>query len=321
MRAVQVTRLDGPTAVEIRDIPEPEAIGPFGPVVLIEVKAIGVSFPDLLLSKGMYQLKPEPPFTLGVDAAGVVRSAPEGSGLQPGDRVATCTGYGAAAELMAAGPDAVFKLPHNITFEQAAAIPMNYMTAEFALGLRGQLQPGERVLVHGAAGGVGTATIQVAKAMGAETVAVVSSDAKADFVRSVGADHVVPLDGFRAAVEEIGKVNVVMDVVGGDAFLDSLRVLDRFGRLLVVGFAAGGIPEVKVNRLLLNNIDVRGAAWGEYAMTTPGYLHKQWQALLPMMESGLVDPPIGKVYEFDDFGQALVEMDERRTLGKSVVTV
>jgi len=296
-------------------------VGPFGPVVLIEVRAIGISFPDLLLSKGMYQLKPEPPFTLGVDAAGVVTSAPEGSGLQPGDRVATCAGYGAAAEVMAAGVDSVFRLPDNISFEQAAAIPMNYMTAEFALGLRAQLQPGETVLVHGAAGGVGTATIQIAKGMGAKTIAVVSNDTKADFVRRVGADHVVPLDNFRAEVEKIGRVNVVMDVVGGEAFLDSLRVLDRFGRLLVVGFAAGGIPEVKVNRLLLNNIDVRGAAWGEYAMTTPGYMQQQWQTLLPLMESGLIDPPIGRTYPFEEFSQALVDMDERRTLGKSVVIV
>lgn len=319
MRAIQVTRLDGPAAVEIRDVAEPEPVGPWGPVVLIEVKAIGVSFPDLLLSKGMYQLKPEPPFTLGVDAAGVVKSAPPGSGLAVGDRVATCAGYGAAAEVMAAGVESVFKLPDNVSFEQAAAIPMNYMTAEFVLGLRAQTKPGETVLVHGAAGGVGTATIQVAKGLGAKTIAVVSTEEKADFVRRLGADHVVLLDGFREAVQAIGPVDVVVDVVGGDSFLDSLRVMGRFGRLMVVGFAAGEIPQVKVNRLLLNNVDVRGAAWGEYAMTTPGYLLEQWQRLLPMMASGVIDPPIGKTYAFDDFSQALIDMDERRTLGKSVV--
>lgn len=321
MRAIQVTRLDGPTAVEIREIPEPDPEGPWGPVVLIEVKAIGVSFPDLLLSKGMYQLKPEPPFTLGVDAAGVVKSAPPDSGLAVGDRVATCAGYGAAAEVMAAGVDSVFKLPDNVTFEQAAAIPMNYMTAEFVLGLRAQTRPGETVLIHGAAGGVGTATIQVAKGLGAKTIAVVSTQEKADFVRRLGADHVVLLDGFRESVQAIGAVDVVVDVVGGDTFLDSLRVLGRFGRLMVVGFAAGDIPQVKVNRLLLNNVDVRGAAWGEYAMTTPGYLHEQWERLLPMMASGVIDPPIGKTYPFADFAQALIDMDERRTLGKSVVLV
>jgi NADPH2:quinone reductase len=202
---------------------------------------------------------------------------------------------------------------------------MNYLTAQFALAERGHLREGETVLVHGAAGGVGTATIQVAKGYGARAIAVVSTEEKAQVARDAGADEAVLVDGFKDAVMGLtdGRgVDVVMDVVGGDVFTDSLRVLAAQGRLLVVGFAAGqGIPEVKVNRLLLNNIDVRGVGWGAYAMMRPGYMQQQWAELLPMMERGVVKPPIGASYALEEFGQALVDMDERRTLGKSVVRV
>jgi NADPH:quinone reductase len=181
------------------------------------------------------------------------------------------------------------------------------------------------VLVHGASGGVGTASIQVAKGYGARVLAVTSTEEKAEYARAAGADDVVLLDGFKDAVAGLtdGRgVDVVVDVVGGDAFTDSLRCLARRGRLLVVGFAAGqGIPEVKVNRLLLNNLDVRGVGWGAYAMTTPRFMQQQWAALLPLLESGAIDPPIGATYDLDGFGQALQDMDDRRTLGKSVVRV
>jgi len=319
MRAAQVTRLDGPTAIEIRDLPEPTA-GPDD--VLIDVHRVGVSFPDLLLSRGEYQLKPEPPFSLGVDIAGTVVS---GAGFEPGRRVAAVFAYGGAQERAAIPADATFALPDSMSFDEGAALPMNYLTAQFALAERGQLQPGETVLVHGAAGGVGTATIQVAKGMGARTIAVVSTDEKAAVAKAAGADETVLVDGFKDAVKELTEghgVDVVLDVVGGDVFTDSLRSLSTQGRLLVVGFASGqGIPEVKVNRLLLNNIDVRGVGWGAFAMLRPGYMQEQWRALMPMMESGVVKPPIGKVYDLEEFGQALVDMDERRTLGKSVIRV
>jgi NADPH2:quinone reductase len=324
MRAVQVTSLGGPSAVEIRDIPEPEVEGPFGPQVLVDVHAVGISFPDLLLSKGEYQLKPDLPFTLGVDFAGVVRSAPEGTGFAAGDRVAACLPCGGAAETVGLGADSIFPLPDSLTFEQGAAIPMNYLTAQFALKERGQIHEGETVLVHGAAGGVGTATIQVAKGYGARTIGVVSTEEKGEVARRAGADEVVLVDGFLAAVKELtgGQgADLVMDVVGGDLFTDSLRALAPQGRLLVVGFTAGAIPEVKVNRLLLNNVDVRGVGWGAYAMVRPGFMAAQWRELEPMMAAGVIDPPIVATYELEDFGRALVEMDERRTLGKTVVRV
>jgi NADPH:quinone reductase len=324
MRALQVTTLGGPEAVEIREVPEPEADGPFGPQVLVDVHAVGVSFPDLLLSRGEYQLKPDLPFTLGVDFAGVVRSAPESSGFSAGDRVAACLPYGGAAETVALGADSVFPLPDALSFVQGAAIPMNYLTAQFALKERGGVIAGETVLVHGAAGGVGTATLQVAKGYGARTIAVVSTDEKAEVARRAGADDVVRTDGFLAAAKELtgGRgVDIVVDVVGGDLFTDSLRSLAPQGRLLVVGFTAGAIPQVKVNRLLLNNIDVRGVGWGAYAMVRPGFMTQQWRDLEPMMTAGLIDPPVVSTYELDDFGTALRDMEERRTLGKTVVRV
>ena len=324
MRAVQVLTPTGPTDIELRDVPEPEP----GPgEVLVDVHSVGVSFPDLLLSRGEYQLRPEPPFTLGVDYAGTVAALGPGAEerFAVGDRVAGVGGYGGAAERVVNTVDSTFALPDALSYDEGAALPMNYLTAHFALGERGGLRPGETVLVHGAAGGVGTATIQVARGLGARSIAVVSTEEKGELARSAGADEVVLLDGFREAVAKVtdGRgVDIVVDVVGGDAFTDSLRVLAPQGRLLVVGFAAGqGIPQVKVNRLLLNNIDVRGVGWGAYAMARPGYMQEQWAALVPMIESGAVKPPIGTTYDFADFGRALVDMDERRTLGKSVVRV
>jgi NADPH:quinone reductase len=324
MRAVQVTTLGGPGAVEVREVPEPGPDGPFGAQVLVDVHAVGVSFPDLLLSKGEYQLKPDLPFTLGVDFAGVVRWAPDGSDFAVGDRVAACLPHGGAAETVGLGPDSVFALPDNLSFEQGAAIPMNYLTAQFALKERGGIREGETVLVHGAAGGVGTASLQVAKGYGARTIAVVSTDEKAEVAKRAGADEVVLTDGFLASVKELTDghgVDLVLDVVGGDLFTDSLRSLAPQGRLLVVGFAGGTIPEVKVNRLLLNNVDVRGVGWGAYAMVRPGFMAEQWRELEPMMSAGVIDPPIVSAYELEDFGRALNEMAARRTLGKTVVRV
>jgi NADPH:quinone reductase len=319
MRAAQVLSPTGPADVRVVDVPEP-APGP-GQAVL-EVHAVGVSFPDLLLSKGLYQLRPEPPFTLGVDVAGTVVS---GSGLVPGARVASVIPYGGAAERAVVPEAAVFPLPDHVSFAQGAALPMNYLTALFALHERGQVQPGETVLVHGASGGVGTATLQVARALGARTIGVVSTEEKAAFARAAGADETVLLAGFKESVAELtdGRgVDLVVDVVGGEVFTDSLRSLAEQGRLLVVGFAAGqGIPEVKVNRLLLGNIDVRGVGWGGFAMSKPDYLQQQWRDLLPMVESGVVAPPIGATYDLDGFGQALADLEARRTLGKSVVDV
>ncbi|MDQ6686591.1 MAG: NADPH:quinone oxidoreductase family protein [Actinomycetota bacterium] len=322
MRAAQISSLDGPDAVRVVDVPGPKAEP--GTPYLVEVHCVGISFPDLLLSKGEYQLKPELPFTLGVDFAGVVRDAPESGSLAVGQRVAGVLPYGAGAEVVAVGEENTFALPDTMSFEQGAALPMNYLTAEFALRKRAALQAGETVLVHGGAGGVGTATIQVADGLGARSIAVVSTAEKADFAKRAGADEAVLADGFLGRVLETTEgrgVDVVVDVVGGELFTDSLRALAPLGRLLVVGFTAGGIPEVRVNRLLLNNIDVRGVGWGAYAMARPGFMQQQWRRLVPMMTSGVVDPPLGSVYPLAEIGAALTEMEARRTLGKTVISL
>jgi NADPH:quinone reductase len=321
MRSVQVVRLEGPSGVEVVEAPEPSRDTA---QVLVRVHALGVSWPDLLQSRGRYQIKPELPFQLGVDLAGVVVEAPEDSGFGPGDRVAGCLPYGGGADLVALAADSVFPLPDGVAFEKAAALPMNYLTAQFALATRARLEPGETVLVHGAAGGVGTASLQVAKGYGARTIAVVSTEEKAEVARAAGADEAVLVDGFLAAAKELtdgNGVDVVVDVVGGELMTDSLRSLATGGRLLVVGFTGGSIPQVKVNRLLLNNIDVRGVGWGAYAMVRPGYLRSQWDELVPMMVSGVVDPPVGTTYPLEEVGRALSDMEQRRVLGKTVLTL
>jgi NADPH2:quinone reductase len=321
MRAVQVTRLDGPDALEVEEVADPE---PIGDQLLIDVHVAGVTFPDVLLTRGEYQMKPDVPFIPGSEVAGIVRSAPEGSPVQPGDRVAAFPGLGGFAELVAADPRLVFPLPDRMSLEAGAALPMNYLTVHFALARRGQLQPGESVLVHGAGGGVGTAAVQLARAMGARVIAVVSTEAKGEVARKAGATDVVLADGFKDAVKELtgGRgVDVVLDPVGGDRFTDSLRSLATEGRLLVIGFTGGEIPTVKVNRLLLNNISVVGVGWGAFWLTRMEYLQEQWAELLPHVESGAIDPPLGASYPLEQAAAAVGELDQRRATGKVVLQV
>ncbi|MCW2722399.1 NADPH:quinone oxidoreductase family protein [Pseudonocardia sp.] len=318
MRAVQVVALDGPAAVQVREVPEPVRQPD---QVLVDVRAAGVNFPDVLQSKGQYQYRPDMPFTLGSEIAGVVREAPEGSPLKPGDRVAGFPGTGAFAEVVAVSADHVLPLPDEVGFAAGACLPMNYLTAHFALLVRGHLRKGQRVLVQGAAGGVGTACVQLAAAVGAHVVAVVSTDAKAEVARAAGAHDTVLVDGFRDAVKALGPVDIVVDPVGGDRFTDSLRCLAPEGRLLVIGFTAGDIPTVKVNRLLLNNIDVVGVGWGAFAMARPGYLGTQWAELEPHLRNGALDPLISATFPLERAGDALTRIDERQVTGKVVLEV
>lgn len=327
MRAIQIVDLSGPeTALKLAELPEPEASHMLTPGrgVIVDVHAAGVSFPEVLQTRGQYQLKPPLPFTPGSEVGGTVRSAPDGAALTAGNRVAAFCVLGGFAEVAVVPEHLCFRIPDELDFAQAAGLVLNYHTAYFALKLRGRLREGETVLVHGAAGGVGTATLQVAKGLGARTIAVVSSDEKERVARDAGADQVLRADGsWKDQARELssGGVDVVLDPVGGDRFTDSLRSLREGGRVVVVGFTGGSIPEVKVNRLLLNNVDVRGVGWGAYAMMRPGYMAAQWRELEPMMASGVIAPPIGATYQLEDFGRALQEMDERRTLGKTVLRV
>jgi NADPH:quinone reductase len=326
MRALQIAELDGPDALSVVELSEPAATHFLTPDrgVLIDVRAAAVSFPDVLQSRGLYQFKPELPFVPGAEVAGVVVDAPEETGLKAGDRVAAMTMLGGMAERAAAPGPMTFRLSDDLDFAQGAALILNYHTAYFALKLRGRLAEGERALIHGAAGGVGTASLQVAKALGAEAVAVVSSDEKERVARDAGADHVVRSDGpWRDHVKELtgGGVDVVLDPVGGDRFTDSLRSLREQGRLIVVGFTGGAIPEVKVNRLLLNNIDVVGAGWGAFVMSKPELTRKIGAEIDAMIAAGTVRPIVGARFPLDRAADAMRLIESRGALGKVVLDV
>lgn len=293
-----------------------------GSGVLVDVEAAGVSFPELLQTRGEYQLKPPVPFVPGSEVAGVVRSAPEGSGLSAGERVAAFPMLGGWAEVAVAPAFLTFPLPDSLDAAQGAALILNYHTAWFSLVIRGRLAEGESVLIHGAAGGVGTASIQVAKGRGARAIAVVSSDEKESVAREAGADDVLRSDGpWKDEAKELtgGGVDLVLDPVGGDRFTDSLRSLGEGGRLVVVGFTAGLIPEVKVNRLLLNNTEVIGAGWGAYVMGKPDLNREIGTEIEKLIETGQVRPVVGARFPLADAADALALLDSRGATGKVVL--
>ncbi|MDD4865915.1 MAG: NADPH:quinone oxidoreductase family protein [Mycobacterium sp.] len=321
MRAARVTRLDGPGAIEVAEITEPAGGG-----VVVDVHAAGVAFPDALLTRGLYQYRPDPPFVLGAEIAGVVRSAPEGAHVCTGDRVVGLTMLtGGMAEVAVLPPDRVFKLPDNVSLEAGAGLLFNDLTVYFALTVRGRLQQDETVLVHGAAGGIGTSALRLASALGASrTVAVVSTPEKSEIATAAGATDVVLAEGFKDAVKELtqgGGVDIVVDPVGGDRFTDSLRSLAPGGRLLVIGFTGGEIPTVKVNRLLLNNIDVVGVGWGAWTATHPGALAEQWARLEQLLTSGELTPPEPVIYPLEDAATAVASLEHRTARGKVVLRV
>lgn len=327
MRAIQIVNLTGPdSALELVDLPEPEPTHMLSPDggVLVDVHAAGVAFPELLQTRGEYQIKPPLPFVPGSEVAGIVRSAPAGATVKAGDRVAGFCALGGFAETAVAPPFLTFALPDELDFAQGAALILNYHTAHFSLVLRGRLREGETVLIHGAAGGVGTAGLQVAKGLGARTIAVVSSVGKEQVAREAGADEVVRSDGpWKDEVKELtgGGVDLVFDPVGGDRFTDSLRSLRETGRLVVVGFAGGSIPEVKVNRLLLGNTEVIGAGWGGYVMSRPQVNLEIGAEITRLIEQGFVRPIVGERFPLERAADALRVLDERRAVGKIVLDV
>jgi NADPH2:quinone reductase len=327
MKAVQIVELTGPKgALRLNDVPEPEASHPRTPGtgVVVEVHAAGVSFPEVLQTRGEYQVKPELPFIPGSEVAGVVRSAPDGAAVKPGDRVAAFCMLGGWAQVAVAPEFFTFRLPDELDFAQGAGLVLNYHTAYFSLKTRGRLQEGETVLVHGAAGGVGTAALQIAHGLGARTIAVVSTDEKERVAREAGADEVVRSDGaWKDQAKELsdGGVDVVFDPVGGDRFTDSLRSLREGGRVIVVGFTGGSIPEVRVNRLLLNNTEVIGAGWGAYVLGKPELNTEIAGALDELIAAGSVRPVVGATFPLAQAADALELIDGRGATGKVVLEV
>lgn len=319
MFAHKIVGFSGPDDVRWTEGAEPAADGG----VVIDVVAAGVSFADLLQTKGAYQMKVPLPYTPGMDAAGIVRSAPPGAGLAAGQRVAVLLSYGCWQEVIAAPAARVLPLPEDMSFQVGAAAPLNYLTALFALVRRARAQAGETLLVHGAAGGVGTAAIQIGRALALRTIAVVSDQAKKQFALQCGAHHAVLSGGWLAAVRDlVGEraVDIVIDPVGGDRMTDSLRSLAPEGRLVVLGFSGGEIPVVKVNRLLLGNLGVLGAASREFFEQQPGTVADLWARLLRLRRAGaLHDPPV-QLYPFAEARDALRAIAHREATGKVVLS-
>ena len=326
MRAAVVEELIGPAGVRVRDFPEPEGAHPRaeGQRLLIEVHAASVSFPDLLQSRGDYQIAADPPFVSGGELAGIVREADLETGFAAGDRVAGMSIWGAMGEYALALPLFTIKLPETLDFAHGSALVLNAGTAVFAVQ-RARIGPGETVLVQGAAGGVGTAAIEVLSDLGARCIAVVSSDEKERVAREVGADEVVRstgpwLDQVRELTDGHG-VEVVLDPVGGDRFTDSLRALDVGGRLVVIGFAGGSIPTVKVNRLLLRDLTVTGIGLDPMERRFPGTVRRINDEIVALATRGALRPRIGVRLPLDEGAEALRVLDGREAVGNIVVDV
>jgi NADPH:quinone reductase len=339
MFAHQIMAVGGPDDVQWREVDEPAADGG----VVIDVIAAGVSFADLLQTRGAYQMRVPLPYAPGMDAAGVVRP---GSGPLAGRRVAVLQSYGCWQQVISVPAERVLPLPDGMSFEAGAATPLNYLTGLFALAWRARAQAGETLLIHGAAGGVGTAAIQLGRALGLRTIAVVSDEAKREFASRCGADHAVLSEGWLAAVRDlVGEraVDIVLDPVGstaagggaagsagagsgaagsagGDRMTDSLRALAPEGRVLVLGFTGGEIPTVKLNRLLLGNTGVLGVASREFFEQRPTTVAELWDQLIELRRTGkLSDPPV-ELYPFGDARGALRAIAERRAKGKVVLS-
>ena len=321
MKALVAQELSGPRGLTYTDIEDPADVGGED-VVVVDVGAAGVSFPDLLLLRGEYQLRLEPPFVPGMEVAGVVRSAPYESEFKPGQRVTALSMLGGWAERVAVPPANLTPTPVDLDDAESVALLGNYQTMYFALARRGALRPGETVLVLGSAGGVGTAAVQIAKALGARVIAMVHRPHAVEFVESLGADVVLPLtDNWLQAVQEAtgGRgVDLVVDPIGGDSFDDAIRALAIEGRLLVIGFAAGGIPTVKVNRLLLRNVAVIGVGYGEFVNRKPGSQSVFEFGVAQLVKAGLRPPPPVR-FPLSKGADALQSLADGGVLGKVVL--
>jgi NADPH2:quinone reductase len=322
MRAVVCRELTGVGGLEcVGDWPEPQA-GP-GEVV-VEVKAAALNFPDLLMIQGLYQERPPLPFVVGTEMSGVVTAVGEGvTHVAAGDRVVAACGR-TLAERVAAKASLVLPAPRNLAFEAAAGICITYFTTMHALKQRARLQPGETLLVLGAAGGVGTTAVELGKQMGAVVIAAASSDAKLEVARSLGADHLVnyATQDLRERLKEItgGKgVDVVYDPVGGGLAEPALRSMAWQGRYLVIGFAGGDIPRIPLNLPLLKGCSIVGVFWGSFAQRERDQQRQNVAELWQLFESGRLSPVVGEVHALEDFAAAFDSLASRRACGKVVL--
>ncbi len=323
MKAVLCKKLGPPEDLVVEQVP---SLVPGPGQVVVAVKAAGVNFPDTLIIQGRYQFKPEPPFSPGGEAAGVVKVVGEGvTGWKPGDRVIAASTWGAFAEEMLCDADRLIRLPEGIEFVNAAAYILTYGTSYHALKDRAQLKGGETLLVLGASGGVGLAAVQIGKLMGARVIAAASSDAKLAVCRANGADETINYgtEDLRARVKAItaGKgVDVVYDPVGGPYSEPALRDMAWKGRFLVVGFAAGDIPKVPLNLALLKGCSIVGVFWGAFTKAEPEANRRNNDELMELLAQGRLKPHIHATYPLERAVEALGEVANKRVSGKVVLT-
>ncbi|WP_292227113.1 NADPH:quinone oxidoreductase family protein [Brevundimonas sp.] len=331
MRAVLSKTAGGPETLEIEDVLDPT---PKAGEVIIEVKAVGINFPDTLIIEDKYQFRPERPFSPGAEVAGVVEAVGEGvKGVFKGDRVIAVPGWGGLVERLAVRAETLIPIPDAMSFEEAAALVMTYGTSYYALKDRAKLQPGETLLVLGAAGGVGAAAVELGKAMGAKVVAAASTNDKVEFALDLGADNglIYPsgaldkaaqkqLSGeFKLATGRDGA-DVVYDAVGGDYADPALRAMDWNGRYLVVGFPAG-IPSLPLNLTLLKSVSVIGVFWGAAVARDPKGHAANMAELMQFYAEGKIKPRVSQTYPLERAGEAIKALGDRKALGKIVVTV
>jgi len=310
--------------VVIEDLPGPEP----GPgQVLVDVRAAGVNFPDLLAIQGKYQIKSEPPFTPGAELSGVVAKLGTGvDGFAVGDEVIGIFAGGAFAEQCVVDAANLFRKPAAISFEQAAGLSITYGTSYYALKQLAKLQPGETVLVLGAAGGVGTSAVQLASAMGARVIAAASTDQKLEFAVQAGADETINYseEDLRERIKALtdGKgPDVVYDPVGGDLSEAAFRSIAWGGRFLVVGFASGTIPSLSLNLPLLKCASLIGVFWGSWIRRYPDQGAANFEELAGMLSSGRLDLLVTEVYSLEDYQAAFAAIAERRARGKVILSM
>lgn len=322
MKAIQCVEWGGPEKLRLADCPPPE---PAAGEVRIRVDAAGVNFPDALIIQKKYQLQPPLPFTPGTEVAGTVDAVGEGVGrLKAGDRVVAFVGIGGFAEYVCAAQAQVAPLPPGVDAAVAAGFTLTYATSQHALVERGQLKAGETLLVLGAGGGVGLAAVELGKLAGARVIAAASSPEKLEAARRAGADELI--DYSRADLREAVKamtdgrgVEVVYDPVGGQYTAAALRTLGWRGRLLVIGFAAGDIPQIPANLLLLKEVAAVGVYWGEFAKRDPGGNRQLLAQLSGWLAEGRLRPLVSKEYPLAETPQALQDLLARRAVGKLVI--
>jgi NADPH2:quinone reductase len=293
--------------------------------VVVDVKAAGVSFPDVLIVQGKYQFQPPFPFSPGGEIAGIISEVGEGVvDWKVGDRVIAMTGNGGIAEKVVAFEMTLMPLPETMDFKDGAAFPLNYGTTYHALKQRGQLQAGETLLVTGAGGGVGTTAIEIGKAMGARVIAAASTDEKLEIAKNLGADEVINYsDGelkekVKALTDGLGA-DVIYDPIGGDIFMQCMRCINWKGRVLVIGFASGPIPEVPTNLALLKGCSIVGVFWGRFTGAEPEENSQNFDELFALHAEGKLKPQITKSYSLDDAAEAISSLENRKATGKVVI--